>query len=115
MGNSWTVTLAAVASDRKGAQEILDKLKAYSPRGRLYVTEYLRPEDGVTFYRVRMGFFKNSAAAQAAGRELAEKANAYRDFWPEVPTQEEFRANGAKVVDFEPPAAVPAAQAQGGR
>jgi peptidoglycan/xylan/chitin deacetylase (PgdA/CDA1 family) len=86
-----------VARDRAAAQKILDTLKAHGAPASFYLTEIT--QNDTLYYRVRMGFFSTREAATAAGKAVSDKAGSHADFRSSQPTEAEFRANGAKVVE----------------
>jgi septal ring-binding cell division protein DamX len=86
-----------VAGDRVAAQQILNGLKPHGGSAHFYITEF--PQNDVTYYRVRMGFFSSREAAAAAGKDVSDKVSNYADFRQSQPTEAEFLNNGGKVVN----------------
>jgi hypothetical protein len=75
----------------------LDSLKPHGGSAHFYITE-VTPND-VPYFRVRMGFFSSKEVADAAGKDVSDKAGGYADFWSSQPTEAEFSNNGGRVVN----------------
>jgi hypothetical protein len=67
------------------ARAAFQKLQSFKPEGTLYMAKFT-DKAGNLIHRVRLGFFKERAQADSAGKELAGKAKTPADFWSSKPT-----------------------------
>jgi hypothetical protein len=79
---------------------VLKKLQSFKPEGTLYLAKFT-DKAGNLIHRVRLGFFKEKAKADAVAKELAEKAKTPSDHWSSNPTVSEVSQIGAPVVGEE--------------
>ena len=76
MEKSWAVNVASYPN-QKDAEAFRDSLKSAGYNA--YITEFIK--DGMTWSRVRVGFYHTQTDAKNAGKEIKQKMKLHQDPW----------------------------------